>query len=137
MTTTDLDSTPADPALSHTRGDTTVPLLTETIADNLAATVERFGDRDALVDVSAGRRWTYTEFLADIRRLASGLHRLEVNVRPENAASLRVLSKLGLREEGRRERFLHIDGAWRDHRSFAVTADEVSQGELAARLTLP
>lgn len=68
---------------------------------------------------------------------ASGLHRLEVNVRPENAASLRVLSKLGLREEGRRERFLHIDGAWRDHRSFAVTADEVSQGELAARLTLP
>lgn len=68
---------------------------------------------------------------------ASGLHRLEVNVRPENAASLRVLAKLGLREEGRRERFLHIDGAWRDHRSFAVTADEVARGELTARLELP
>lgn len=78
MTTADLDSTPLDPALSHTRGSTDIPLLTETIADNLAATVERFGDRDALVDVPTGRRWTYTEFLADVRRLASGLHRLGI-----------------------------------------------------------
>lgn len=78
MTTADLDSTPLDPALSHTRGSTDIPLLTETIADNLAATVERFGDRDALVDVPTGRRWTYTEFLADVRRLASGMHRLGI-----------------------------------------------------------
>ena len=78
MTTTDLDPTPLDPALSHTRGESDVPLLTQTIPDNLAATVERFGDRDALVDVPAGRRWTYTEFLADVRRLASGLHRLGI-----------------------------------------------------------
>jgi len=78
MTTTDLDSTPVDPALSHTRGETDVPLLVQTIPENLAATVERFGDRDALVDVHADRRWTYTEFLADVRRLASGLHRLGI-----------------------------------------------------------
>jgi len=62
-----------------------------------------------------------------------GLHRLEVNIRPENAASLRVVAKLGLREEGLRRGFLHIDGAWRDHRSFAVTAEEVPQG-LTSRL---
>lgn len=60
-----------------------------------------------------------------------GLHRIEINIRPENAASLRVVHKLGLRYEGRRERLLHIDGAWRDHLSFAVTADEVPQGLLA------
>ncbi|UVE96082.1 AMP-binding protein [Dietzia sp. B32] len=78
MTTTDLDSTTLDPALSHTRGETGVPLLTQTIPENLAATVEKFGDRDALVDVRADRRWTYTEFLADVRRLASGLHRLGI-----------------------------------------------------------
>ncbi|UER55129.1 GNAT family N-acetyltransferase [Kineosporiaceae bacterium SCSIO 59966] len=65
-----------------------------------------------------------------------GLHRLEVNIRPENAASLRVVAKLGLREEGLRRRYLHIDGAWRDHRSFAVTAEEVPNG-LRARLRLP
>lgn len=60
-----------------------------------------------------------------------GLHRVEINIRPENAASLRVVEKLGLREEGLRERYLHIQGEWRDHRSFAVTAEEVPGGLLA------
>ncbi|MDO8106773.1 GNAT family protein [Isoptericola sp. b441] len=60
-----------------------------------------------------------------------GLHRLEIAIRPENAASLRVVAKLGLREEGVRERFLHIQGAWRDHRTFAVTTEEVPEGLLA------
>lgn len=59
------------------------------------------------------------------------LHRVEVNIRPENAASLRVVEKLGFREEGLRRAFLHIDGAWRDHRSFALTAEEVPGGLLA------
>ncbi|MEE1620451.1 GNAT family protein [Zafaria sp. J156] len=53
-----------------------------------------------------------------------GLHRLEINIRPENAPSLRVAEKLGFRDEGVRERFLHIDGAWADHRTFALTAGE-------------
>lgn len=61
---------------------------------------------------------------------AAGLHRVEIAIRPENAASLRVVAKLGLREEGLRERYLHIDGGWRDHRVFAVTADEVPGGLL-------
>lgn len=59
-----------------------------------------------------------------------GLHRLEVNIRPENTASLRVVEKLGFREEGTRSAFLHIAGAWRDHRSFALTAEEVPEGLL-------
>lgn len=62
---------------------------------------------------------------------AVGMHRIEINVRPENGASLRVVEKLGLRDEGLRERFLHIDGDWRDHRSFAITAEEVPRGLLA------
>ncbi|HLS14891.1 MAG TPA: GNAT family protein [Beutenbergiaceae bacterium] len=62
------------------------------------------------------------------------LHRVEVNIRPENTASLRVVQKLGLREEGRRLRFLHIQGQWRDHRSFALTREEVD-GSLLDRLT--
>ncbi|GLB64156.1 fatty-acyl-CoA synthase [Dietzia sp. NCCP-2495] len=78
MSIDSLDSTPLDPAVSHTRGESDVPLLTQTIPDNLAATVEEFGERDALVDVPAGRRWTYSEFLAGVRRLASGLHRLGI-----------------------------------------------------------
>jgi [ribosomal protein S5]-alanine N-acetyltransferase len=54
-----------------------------------------------------------------------GLHRVEVNVRPENAASLKVVEHLRFRDEGVRERYLHINGAWRDHRTFALTADEL------------
>ncbi|WP_029253002.1 GNAT family N-acetyltransferase [Paraoerskovia marina] len=60
-----------------------------------------------------------------------GLHRVEVNIRPENRPSLRVVEKLGLRDEGLRERYLHIRGDWRDHRTFAITADEVPDGLLA------
>lgn len=61
---------------------------------------------------------------------AAGLHRLEVNIRPENAASLRVVDKLGFRPEGLRPRFLHIDGAWRDHLSFSMVTEDVPGGLL-------
>ncbi|HEX6935335.1 MAG TPA: GNAT family protein [Actinomycetes bacterium] len=59
------------------------------------------------------------------------LHRIEVNIRPENVASLRVVEKLGFREEGLRLAYLHIAGDWRDHISFALTAEEVPEGLLA------
>lgn len=59
------------------------------------------------------------------------LHRIEINIRPENAASRRVVEKLGFRYEGLRPRYLHIDGAWRDHLSYALTADEVPGGLLS------
>ncbi|MDO4918754.1 GNAT family N-acetyltransferase [Kocuria sp.] len=62
------------------------------------------------------------------------LHRMEINIRPENAKSLRVVEKLGFRDEGLRERLLHIDGRWADHRSFALTAEEVPEG-LVRRFT--
>jgi len=63
----------------------------------------------------------------------AGLHRLEINIRPENTASLRVVEKLGFRDEGLRRSFLHIDGAWRDHRAFALTAEELPPGGLLSR----
>ena len=47
-----------------------------------------------------------------------GLHRIEINVRPENAASCRVAENAGFIMEGQRKAFLHIDGAWRDHICF-------------------
>jgi ribosomal-protein-alanine N-acetyltransferase len=65
---------------------------------------------------------------------AVGLHRVQVDIRPENAASLRVVEKLGLRREGYFERFLDIDGAWRDHISFAITVEELGGRSLQSRL---
>ncbi|MHA7143224.1 GNAT family N-acetyltransferase [Arthrobacter sp. TmT3-37] len=60
-----------------------------------------------------------------------GLHRMEINIRPENRASLRVVEKLHFRDEGLRPRYLHIAGQWADHRSFALTAEEVPRGLLS------
>lgn len=61
----------------------------------------------------------------------AGLHRIEVCIRPENTSSLRVVEKLGLHEVGFAPRFLHIDGAWRDHRIYAVTREECPDGMVA------
>jgi fatty-acyl-CoA synthase len=68
-----------DPTLSHTRGESEPALIEQTIGDNFDDTVRRFGDREALVDVAQGRRWTYAELRADVDRLARAL--LAVGVR--------------------------------------------------------
>ena len=77
---------------------------------------------------------TAVALAGDYCLLTMGLHRLEVNIRPENAASLRVAAKLGLRDEGVRRHYLHIAGAWRDHRTFAVTREDVGPAGLLGRL---
>jgi len=64
---------------------------------------------------------------------AAGLHRLEATVRPENRSSLRVLEKLGFRQEGVFLRYLDVAGAWRDHLCFALTTEDIPNG-LVARL---
>lgn len=60
---------------SYVRGGVEPALLDATIGANLAATAARYPARDALIDLPAGRRWSYAEFLADVRRLATGLLR--------------------------------------------------------------
>lgn len=52
------------------------------------------------------------------------LHRLQISIIPRNAASRRVVEKLGLRDEGIAERYLEINGNWEDHVRYAITAEE-------------
>jgi fatty-acyl-CoA synthase len=67
-------------SFSYERGPNDPPLLETTIGANLAATAARYAQRDALVDVAAGRRWSYAELLACVRRLAAGLLRAGIRV---------------------------------------------------------
>jgi fatty-acyl-CoA synthase len=63
-----------NPALpSYASGVADRPLLGQTIGENLSATVARFPDREALVDVASGRRWTYAQFDAAVNDVAAGL----------------------------------------------------------------
>ena len=68
-----MTATQLDPTMSHAAGETTPPLLDETIGANLDATIARFPDREALVDRAQGIRWTYAEFGAEVDRLARAL----------------------------------------------------------------
>jgi ribosomal-protein-alanine N-acetyltransferase len=97
-----------------------------------SCTVGYWVDRDV-----AGRGVTPTALALVIDHCftAAGLHRVEVDIRPENSASLRVVEKLRLRREGYFERFLDIDGDWRDHIGFAVTADELHGTTMLSRLS--
>lgn len=65
----------------------------------------------------------------------ASLHRVEVDIRPENSASLRVVEKLGLRQEAYYQKYLDIGGGWRDHIGFAITEEELAAGPLLSRLT--
>ena len=58
---------------SSDSGPTAVPLLEETIPQNLARTVAEHADRDALVSVDQGLRFTYTAFADEVDRVARGL----------------------------------------------------------------
>ena len=57
--------------LSITTGETDLPLLRQTISANLDATVARFPQREAMVDCSVGKRWTYAAFAADVDRVGT------------------------------------------------------------------
>jgi ribosomal-protein-alanine N-acetyltransferase len=76
-----------------------------------------------------------TEGLGLVLQLAFGqlaLHRLEANIQPENTPSLRLVKRLGFRREGYSTGFQYIDGAWRDHERWAVTAEMTHTESLAS-----
>jgi fatty-acyl-CoA synthase len=58
---------------SYVSGTSAVPLLGETIGENLRRTVERFPDREALVVVHQGYRATYRQFWEETSAVARGL----------------------------------------------------------------
>ena len=59
------------------------------------------------------------------------LHRLEIDILPENTRSHRVVEKLGFTADGQHRSLLHINGVWREHDAFIMTADETPPSLLA------
>lgn len=94
---------------------------------NIVRGSAQFGSIGYWIDPGHARRGLMTrsvKLVIDHLLGEAGLHRVEIAIRPENQASLRLMEKLGIAEYGYAPRYLHIDGDWRDHRLFAVTAEE-------------
>lgn len=110
-----------------------LPLSGQVTVSNIVYGSARFASIGYWIDEAAAGRGLMPRavaLVADYCFQVLGLHRLEVNIRPENRKSLRVAHKLGLRNEGIRPRFLHIDGDWRDHICFSVLDEDVPEGLL-------
>ena len=74
-----------------------------------------------------GGQGLMTEGLAaalDIAFLRLKLHRVEVNVQPNNARSLALAERLGFTREGYSRRYVKISGRWRDHVRLAMLAED-------------
>jgi [ribosomal protein S5]-alanine N-acetyltransferase len=79
------------------------------------------------IDVEHVGRGLVTEAIRAVLDFAfgpAGLHRVQAAIMPRNAASLRVVEKIGFRREGYAERYLQIAGSWEDHVLFAMTHEE-------------
>jgi [ribosomal protein S5]-alanine N-acetyltransferase len=56
---------------------------------------------------------------------------VQADIRPENLPSQRLVERLGFTAEGLLRRYLDIDGDWRDHRAYALLAEDLPGGVLA------
>ena len=52
------------------------------------------------------------------------LHRIEADIEPDNAASIRLARRVGFRREGLSRRYLKLRSRWRDHERWAILAEE-------------
>lgn len=66
--------------------------------------------------------WAFTP----IEKGGAGLHRIQANIMPHNAASLKLAARIGFRQEGVAKGMLHLGGAWQDHIMHALLAEEFS-----------
>lgn len=86
--------------------------------------------QNAFLSYWAHQSFSGRGFMTEALRLALhssfgelGLHRLEANIQPENAASIALVKHLGFVKEGFSEKYLQILGEWKDHERWAIHAE--------------
>jgi [ribosomal protein S5]-alanine N-acetyltransferase len=73
--------------------------------------------------------------LADFGFRQLGLHRVSAAIGPDNAASIRVAERLGMRYEGRIRDHVFTNGAWRDSLLYSVLDREWAMSQAPSRAT--
>jgi ribosomal-protein-alanine N-acetyltransferase len=53
------------------------------------------------------------------------LHRIEANIIPRNAGSIRAVEKAGFTCEGTSKKYLQINGVWEDHAHYVRLNEKV------------
>jgi [ribosomal protein S5]-alanine N-acetyltransferase len=109
-------------------------LAGQVTVDNIVRGALRSGHLGYWIDRSVAGRGLATLAVALVCDHAFGrvgLHRLQADIRPENARSQRLVERLGFTREGLLRRYLDIDGDWRDHVSYALLAEDAPRGVLA------
>lgn len=94
--------------------------------NNIVAGAFRCGALGYGVFAHAAGRGLMSEGLGLVLDRAFGplaLHRIEANIQPGNEGSIALVRRAGFRREGYSPDFLRIDGAWRDHERWAITAE--------------
>jgi ribosomal-protein-alanine N-acetyltransferase len=66
-----------------------------------------------------------------------GLHRLEANIQPNNAASLAIVKKLGFEQEGYSPLYLMVNSDWQDHERWAIRVEIWKMAETHSVQTPP
>jgi ribosomal-protein-alanine N-acetyltransferase len=108
-------------------------LAGQVTVDNVVRGALRSGNLGYWIDRAAAGRGMASLAVALVCDHVFGparLHRLQADIRPENGPSQRLVDRLGFRYEGLLRRYLDIDGDWRDHRSFALLAEDHPNGVL-------
>ena len=101
--------------------------------DNVVRGALRSGNLGYWIDRSVAGRGIASLAVALVCDHAFGparLHRLQADIRPENGPSQRLVERLGFQPEGVLRRYLDIDGDWRDHRCYALLAEDAPEGVL-------
>jgi ribosomal-protein-alanine N-acetyltransferase len=99
---------------------------------NIVAGPWRSGDLGYWIDVAEVGRGLASAAVAAVCEVADQellLHRIAASTRTDNAPSQRVLFKNGFEQYGSARKYLHIDGAWRDHNLYQRILNDRAPGE--------